>query len=474
MAKGGKKSGGELRFTTPVKIKSLIPGHSADLYASRILSQLYEPLMVYDVASGSTTYGVAEKLTESKDSKTFTVKLRKGILFHDNDCFGGEDRELKASDVKFTFDHACSGLKKNEISYLLKNIISGAENYFKSTSKSQKLSKSGVSGIKVIDDYTVEFKLTSPHPGFENILSNPSLGIISKKAYKHYGSNADKSPVGSGPFMLESFKDSEIKLKRNPDYWREDEFGNKLPFLANVTVRYQDDKKAELLDFRSQKIDMVLAIPVEEIENIMGTLAEAKSNVKHKLDIEESLSMVFLGMNCKSEKFKNPKVRQAISMGINRSALIDDWMEGEGHAAENGFVPEMGSAYDNSAVNGLGFDPGKAKSLIATAGASGMEIKLYTRSSEGTAIYLMCQGIVDQLKANLGLDAKLVKYDQGNIEAAIDSGQIDFWASGWIADYPDPENFLGLFYGKNIKFDNSLNAFKYNSVKFDKLYAKAS
>ena len=232
------------------------------------------------------------------------------------------------------------------------NRIKGGAEFNKKSEKS--LPKEGVSGIKVIDDYTIEITLVNSFAGFENILTHPSLGIFPREAWDTYGKDVHEHPVGTGAFMLESMTDAKIVLKRNNDYWRTDSFGNKLPFLSNITMTYVKDKRSELLAFRESKSDLVLEIPVEEIEHILGTLKEAQEgkNVKHKVESEASMSINYVAMSLDSDEFNDQRVRKAFNLAVNRSAIVDDWLEGEGWPAKNGFVPAAVKNYPAEEVQG--------------------------------------------------------------------------------------------------------------------------
>jgi peptide/nickel transport system substrate-binding protein len=194
--------------------------------------------MVYDPNTESVVPGVAESFKKSSDSKVYTFKIRKGIEFHEDECFGKKSRELTAHDVKYTLDMACSGLKKNQVGHIFKLRITGAKEFYEQTKGKSSIPSSGVSGIKVIDDETLEITLLNPSPGFEVILTNPSLGIVSKKAFEHYGNSIDKHAVGSGPFMLDAMTADKVTLERNPNYWKKDEFGNQLPFCERLSPLY--------------------------------------------------------------------------------------------------------------------------------------------------------------------------------------------------------------------------------------------
>ena len=479
-AKGGKQYGGEFTFMTHEKISLLIPTYVGDIYNSRVISQIYDPLMVYDPNTESVEPGVAESFTKSADSKVYTFKIRKGITFHEDACFGGKSEDLTAHDVKYTLDLACSGLKKNQVGHIFKLRIVGAEAFYKQTEDKTSIPTAGVSGIKVINDQTLQITLLNPSPGFEVILTNPSLGIVSKKAFKHYGEKIDKHAVGSGPFMLKSMTTDKVTMVRNPNYWKKDEFGNQLPFLGSVVVNYAKNKKSELLAFGKAETDLVLEIPVENIDNILGSLKDAQDgkNIKHKVDGEASMSMSYVAMACESEEFKDVRIRRAFNLAINRNAIIDTWLEGEGWPAENGFVPKM-SNYDNSAVIGQTYDVDAAKSLMKSAGHSNganfPTLDFYVNTKEGSGVHKMCQGIKKQLKQNLNvnLNIKLCTFEER--EQAIASGVAKIWRAGWVADYPDPENFLGLFYGGNVgENESQINSFNFRSSKFDELFEAAS
>src|SRR5690625_3934249 len=127
-------------------------------------------------------------------------------------------------------------------------------------------------------------------------------------------------------------------------------------------MTYRKDKTDELLSFRAEKIDLVLDIPVEEVQNVLGTLPEAQSgeNVKHKVDSKASLSNTYYGFTHDSEIFKDKRVRKAFNLAIDRKVMIENWLEGEGWPIDYGFVPKMkGYPYEN--IKGFVFNPEEAQ-----------------------------------------------------------------------------------------------------------------
>lgn len=477
VAVGGKQYGGEIKFMSSEKVSSLFPIESIDIFNERILSQMFEPLFQIDLNTLKVTPGIAESFKINKNATVYTLKIRKGVKFHSDDCFSSDGREVTAEDVKFTLDLACSGLPNNQISYLLINYIKGAKDFNKKSKNS--LPENGVSGIKVIDPYTIKIELSQAFTSLDKVLTHTGLSIIAKEAYEKYGTDVKNHPVGTGPFMLEELTAEKVILKRNPNYWKKDNFGNQLPFLDKISITYSKNKKSELLAFRKKENDVVFEIPVEEIENILGTLQEAQQglNVKHKIENVSSLSTAYIAFACESKEFSDERVRKAFNLAINRQKIVDNYLEGEGYPALNGFVPPM-DTYPNSDVKGFEQNVKEAQALLAAAGyPKGNKfpaLEVYVNTKVGSSKYQMVKGSIDQLNKNLGLHLKMKVCTITERNEAIASGKAKIWRGAWIADYPDPENFLSIFYGGNLNGKVSLiNNFKFKSADYDKLYEAA-
>jgi peptide/nickel transport system substrate-binding protein len=470
-ANGGAAYGGVFRFKSAEKIATLLPVSSSSIYTQRVASQIFETILTLDPESEKVIPGLAESYSVNSDATVFTFKIRKGVKFHEDECFDGNSRELTAQDIKNTLDFACSKTIENEIHWMLINVIKGANKNYNSSKKG--VVSKGVSGIKAIDKNTLTIELEYPFIGFVKLLAHRSLGVFPKEAFDKYGNEIRKHPVGTGPFMLEEWSDEKITLNRNPNYWKKDEFGNQLPFLSGIEVTYAKDKKSELLAFRNQEIDLVLQIPAEEIDHVLGSLedAQAGKNVKHKIDSKASLSTAYYGFANGSEPFNNLNVRRAFNLAINRDYLINNWMQGDGYPCNNGFVPAMGD-YDDLKVKGYTFNIAEAKALLAKAGyPNGVgfpDISFYVNTKEGSVIHKLALGVMKQIKENLNINIPIKLCSIEERDKAILNCKAKFWRGGWIADYPDPENFLNLFYSKNIGSNSAIsNPFRYQNVSFD-------
>lgn len=472
-AKGGVRYGGEFRFMSNEKVSDLFPLRTTDQYTQRITSQLFEGLLRLDPSTLEVKPSLAASYTTSEDATRFNFKLRDNVKFHNNECFSGnQGRIVTAHDFKYSLEFACSKHDLNGLSWLLKDKIKGAKEFHKGEVNE-------VEGIKVINDFELEIELTTPFATFDKVLSHTGLGVFPKEAFDFYGDEIVSNPVGTGAFLLETLSKDSIVLSRNPTYWRSDKNGNPLPFLDRIHLSYSKNKEDELLSFRAEKIDLVLDIPVEEIENVLGSLAEAQAgkNVKHLVDSKSSMSIQYYAFAHEHEIFSDKRIRKAFNKAVNRDEIIDEWLEGEGWPANNGFVPKM-KGYDHTVVQGHEYNVDQAKELLTEAGyPNGQnfpELDLYVNANEGSGTHRLAMGVVESLNKNLGLEIsiKLVTYEDR--EKAIKDGNAVFWRTGWIADYPDPENFLNLFYSGAIEEGKTnINPFKYRNEEFDQLFRAA-
>lgn len=476
-ASGGARYGGEFRFMLLDKVSSLMPLQAGDVYSQRITCQIFDPLLRLDASGRHVIPSLAESYTVSKDATLYTFKIRKGVYFHDDECFGGEGRELTAEDVKFTLDLACSGLEENEMSWLIVDKIQGARNFYNATRKTFK--KGGVSGIVATDKNTLTITLAEPSASFDKVLTYGGFGVFPKEAYDKYGKDLKDHPVGTGPFLLKERTAERIRLERNPRYWKKDQFGNQLPFLAGIVITYATDKRSELMAFRKAEIDLVLEIPADDVENVLGSLQEAQAGktVKHKVDSKQSLSIIFIGLAHKHPVFSDVRVRKAFNLAVDRNSLVVNYLKGEGYPATNGFIPNA-DFYPASRVSGFKYNVAQARSLLAAAGfpnGKGLpEFTLYVNGKKDSDRHRLALGVAAQLKNNLNANVYVKLCSIAERNRAVSSGKAAMWVNGWVADYPDPESFLSLFYGGNIKENAKfINPFKYKSAQFDKTYVQA-
>ncbi|MGZ3885319.1 MAG: ABC transporter substrate-binding protein, partial [Bacteroidia bacterium] len=253
--KGGVYMGGVARLNEVESIKSLFPIAINDVVSYHLGAQVYEGLVKYSQTDLSLLPGIAYKWEISADQLEYTFHLRKGVKFHDDACFAdGKGRELTANDFKFCLDKLCSAdPSNNQFDYTFKDIVVGANEAY-ADSKSGK--KTGVTGVKVINDSTLSIRLTHIAPSFMNLLAMPGCYVYPQEALTKYGADMRIKAVGTGPFVLDQVKEGEvIIMKKNPHYWGVDENGNKLPYLDGLKWSFIREKKSEVLEFKRGNLD---------------------------------------------------------------------------------------------------------------------------------------------------------------------------------------------------------------------------
>lgn len=472
---GGKYRGGQINLNSIEDYTSLFPASINDVYSTHIASQGYEGLLRLDQKTLEVKPALAEKFTIDNTKKIYTFNIRRGVKFTDDACFkDGIGREVNASDFKKCFEFLCSGHALNKWSSLFRDKLEGAMEYEEGTN-------SEVTGIKVIDTYTLQLTLINPYSGFPYLLATLASAVYPQEAVNEYSYEGMQDRiVGTGPFLVDEIKNGEkITFSRNRGYWRKDEFGNQLPFVSKVNFSFIKDKQEELAAFRRDELDMVWGLPVEEIENIMGTLEEAKDGKNKEFEVQSvnSLNIQYYGFLYTSEVFSDVNVRRAFNYAIDRDSLIDFILQGEGSAAHNGFVPNM-KGYPNKNVKGFDYDPEMAKRLMKKAGypdGVGFPNVTLNLNPSGGVNEKVADALTFMLKKNIGVNVEFNVLPMSELHPLVERGQVDFWRFGWLADYPDPANFLYLFYGKNIVegAETSINYFRYSNPEFDKVYEAA-
>ena len=451
--------GGVFRTNETNSFKSLFPPSINHAISSRIALQVYQGLVGLDQRTLKVKPLLAETYSISDSGRLYTFILRDSIFFHDDPCFeNGVGRMLNAKDVKYCFDQLCSAIDGNRTSSYLTGIVKGAKEHYNSTSNSQ-IVEGGVEGIRVVDDRTLQIELISSYSYFLKILTQACCAIYPKEAYEMYGKEMRAHAVGTGPFVLKNKdvnEDVEIRMVKNDKYWDVDEHGNNLPYLDVVKISFNNNKKIELTNFKKGNLDMVYQLPVEELKAVLVTLDSAKAggNTEFKLQSnkDNGLSSVFYCFNMLNPIFQDIRIRKAFNLSIDREKIVKYILKGESEPAIYGFVPSLGE-YDHTLVNGFSYDPELARSLMTEAGfkdGKGFpEMELDISESNYLNI-IVAEAIQKMLFDNLGINIKINYYSLSVLIDKFTNAKSDFFGVTWLADYPDPQNFLQIFNGRVV------------------------
>jgi len=477
VAKGDRVYGGTLRVNETEQCQTLYPAAIVDIVSYHIANQIYEGLVKFNPKDLSIIPCLAEKWEVDPTSTKYTFHLKKGVMFQDNECFsGGKGREMKAADIKYSFELLCVDSKNNlNFSGTFKDRIVGANKFFDA---SKDKPNGEIEGIKVIDDYTIQIALTAPSTSFLYALASPAASIIAKEGVEKYGSN---TKVGTGPFVfVESKATDKAILKRNNNYHGVDSLGNQLPFLDSIIISFLPTKKEELESFKNGDLAMVIGLPSESIKDMVEKEITDFQNKppKYILDRSPEMAIQYYTFNLTKAPFNNVKVRKAFSYAIDRNKIIEEVLKGEAYGPGiNGISPPSFKGYDITKIKGYDFDPKEAKKLLAEAGYPNgkgfpnIKIELSSGGSKSADVVLEIQKQLTDI-LNVNVDFEVVSLKQQLEDEKYARAEIS--NASWIADFPSPENFLWLLYGASVPKDDKLpswpNTSRYKNEEFDKLF----
>lgn len=419
---GAKSVGGELIVLRASDATSLDPHFITDIPSANIIhGKVYETLVAFD--RDRNIVPLLAKSWEQKDELTWTFTLNEGIKFHD-----GEDFNAEA--VKTTFNR----------------ILDPA------TGSPQRDKLSMISEVVVDDTYVVTLKLKNPYAPLLSILASQEGSIISPKAITDSADQLATNPVGTGPFIFESWKSGQaITLNTNKDYW------GTVPKIDKVTFKIVPEDSTRLAMIESGEAHIADQVPVTDIDRI-------ENSSTMNLFRTEGLAVEFIGFNVKDSLLSNVKVRQAISYAVDREAIISGIYNNVGTLANSAMSPKViGYSSETKAYD---YDVVKAKQLLKEAGIKeGTKIKLLT--SDRKERINMAEVVQSQLKG-IGLDVDIQVMEYGAFISEITKEHHQMFISGWgnatgDADY----NQYNLFHTASMGAPG--NHFYYSNPEIDKL-----
>jgi oligopeptide transport system substrate-binding protein len=486
-AKGNRTYGGIYRYNESGELRSLDPVQVNDVTSAHITENIYDQLMYFDEKL-NLTYELAERREINSSATIYTYYIRKGVYFHDNPCFAnGKGRELTAYDVEYTFKRVCDARSGTLGSEYFRGKVMGASEYFDATLQYQKNDKvkipETIPGFKALDRYTFQIQLVKPFAPFEYYVAQNNTGVHPHEAVEYYGKDFRVNPVGSGAFIFKKWsQDQYCELVRNPHYWKVDSFGNRLPYLDGVTTSFIKDDKVQLLEFKEGNLEESYRIPSEFYPQIVDTNKQLTPLYsKYVLHRVPALSTQYYGMLTIHPVFRDKRVRQAFVYAVDRNRIIRYVLKGQaGEPGHHGLVPPTMPQYPFNSIRGYEFNPIKARELMRLAGyPDGRNFPKITLqlNAGGGRNSLVAEAIQQMLTENLGINIAIKTIEFARHLDDIDYARSEFFRLGWVADYPDPETFLNLYYGRHVPASTSepspQNTTRYRNPVFDSLFDEA-
>lgn len=428
---------------------TLDPALTSDVESATYIVEIFSGLVSFN-KDLKIVPELAEKWDISNDGKTYTFTLRKDAKFHDG-------RPVTAQDVKYSLERAADPQTRSTVAPLyLSDIVGFTEKY---TGQAKE-----ITGIKVIDNSTIQIDIKRPITYFLAELAHPTSYVVDKFNVESGEQPWYLKPNGTGPYKLVQWDQGQtIVLEKNPDY-----YGDVKPAIDRV--EYVLGGGSAMTKYENGDLDAA-RVSIADIERVSD-----KSNPLNKeLVVEPQLSTSFIVFNTRKPPFDDPKVRLAFAKSIDSSKIAQVVYKDMVQPA-TGILPQAFPGF-NENLQGVKYDPDGAKKLLAESKyASGLPDIVWNTVGGGGAAGSDTQAIAEMLKENLGANISIEQTDWATYLSQINGTNIDFqmFDIGWSADYVDPNNFLGLLFSSKIDGQpNPQNWSGYSNPDVDKLLADA-
>jgi peptide/nickel transport system substrate-binding protein len=441
-------SSGTLVYGAPGEPVTLDPGNASDSPSLQVQTQIYDRLVNFKPGTSTPAPGLALSWTANPAATVWTFKLRGNVKFHDGTPFNADAVVFNVNrwwDKADTTGYRSQGKTFEIWGDLLGGYKGEAGSILKSVTK--------------VDALTVRFTLNKAFTAFPDVLGTDYFGIASPAAVKKggaaYGTPASLS-VGTGPFSFVSWKTGDrVNLKANPGYWGE------RASVSSFVVRFIKDPAARLNELRAGTIDFTSGLNPDDARSI-------KADNRLQLVLPPAFNVGLLNLNTRNKALSDLRVRQAISMAVNKKELVSAFYGDLGFSDASLLPQALDWANSKKVPADYPYDPAAAKALLSAAGyPNGLSLDLWyppiSRSyfptpkpvAEGIAADLSAIGIKVTLKTE---DWAVYLKDRNKTPG------FDMHLYGWSGDYGDPDNFYSAFYGSGGSSDSGYDPAALNTL----------
>ena len=440
------------RYNEHKNIGSLDPAFAKDNADIWAVNQLFNGLVQMD-DSLLVQPSIAKQWTVSENALEYSFVLRGDVYFHKHNLFKKDStRQVTAHDFEYSFNRI-----------LDPNIASSGRWIFNK-----------VSDFKAINDSVFKINLKQPFPAFLGLLTMKYCSVVPKEITEHYGSDFRANPIGTGPFKFKRWEENvKLVFRKNEQYFETNAQGEKLPYLEAVAITFLPDKQSEFMQFIQGNLDFLNSLDASYQDEILTTQGVLRDKYTATIDLIRSpyLNTEYLAFYMDSDvnEIQSAEIREAVNYGFDKQKMMTYLRNGIGIPATGGFIPK--GLPGHSATIGYTYQPEKAKQLIADykeqSGNVTPKITITTTSN-----YLnFCEYIQREL-TKIGVTVAVDVLPASSLKEGKANGKLNVFRASWVADYPDAQNYLSLFYSDNFA-PNGPNYTHFSNPKFDDWYKQA-
>ncbi len=483
------------------------PVRISDLYSATVLEAIFERLLTYDYLArpAKLVPMVAETMPDVADNgKTYTFHIRKGIYFAPDPAFKGTKRELVAQDVVYSYMRFLDPKNRAPYAFLLEGKIVGLDEHAAKAKKTGRFDYDAkIPGFEVVDRYTLRIRLKETDYNFLYVVAHISLGIVAREVIDAYGDDTMAHPVGTGPYVLKDWvRRSKMVLEANPEYrgfvwdfaasdpaWDDalikDMRGKSMPQVGRVEITVIEEPQSVWLAFQQRQLDY-MAVPDTFAPNALDgdRLKPDLAQQGVRLYRVPDPDMTYTAFDVRDPViggFTKEKIalRRAMAMAYDIDEEIKVVRKGQAVALQMP-IPAGVVGHDPNYRGVNQHDPDLANKLLDYFG--------YKKGGDGWRTLpdgkpLLVRLATEPSSSNRELDelwhkslARIGVHMESVVAPFVDNVQaskackLQMWGQGWIADYPDGDNFVQLLYGPNI---GQSNPGCYDSKAFDHFYQQS-
>lgn len=431
--------------------ETIDPALNSAVDGGNMLLHSFECLLTVD-EEGQLAEGQAETWETSEDGLTWTFHLRDGLKWSD-----GSD--LTANDFVYSWKRVCDPATAAPYAETVLGMVAGYDKAIEGDLDALQ--------VEATDDSTLVVTLSSPCSYFGSLAAFATLSPVQEATIEANGdawATAADTYISNGPFYVDEWVNSSyIMMKKNPNYWNADAIK-----LDAIKWNLIEDPNASYSAYQTGEVLMIKDVPTEEIPSLEGN---------SEFYVDPIIGTYYVSVNTQRDAFKDPKVRKALSLAIDREYVADTLMQGTYSAAGNfmgpGWVDTDGSAFIDNANGGKPYidvtnheaNLEEAKKLLEEAGYPGGEgYPSITYTTNDSGYHKVVAEYLQQAWAELGIDCQVDIVEWASFTPMRRNGDYDASRNGWVGDYSDPSNMLDLLYSTNGNNDGKFNNADYDAA----------
>jgi ABC-type transport system substrate-binding protein len=396
---------------------------------------------------------IASSWFASEDGLQYTFTIRNDIYFHADPCFGNnQSRHLVAQDVEYSFNRLLDPKVNSPGSWIFRDKVDSVRPFF------------------ALNDSTFIIQLKSPFSPLLHMLSMQYCSVIPKEAVEHYKNEIGKHPVGTGAFQLKKWIGRRgLFLSRNPNY-----FKPVVPKLKGIRISFIEDRNTAYLEFLKKEIDFFSGLQSGFALQLVTKDGVLRDDRKDHMQMIKGdyLNTEYIGINFsllnKEHPLADKRIRQALNFAIDRKTMLRLLKFEIGTPALDGFIPKGLPSYVGNAVQSYDYNPDTARQLLKLAGYDSKpfpELTIYTNKD-----YIDLITFVAKQWEEIGIRVQIDLMETATLREKMRNSELPLFRASWIADYPDEESFLNVFYSNNPAPPNYT---RFKNSTFDSLYQEA-